>query len=180
MRSAKLRALEKNRAKAVEWHRARKKENIRQANEAALGVLGRIDTKDSDILDIILSALYLGEGFKKTVGTGLGNSDPLILQAFIAILRRNYGIEISRIRCQLHLRADQDPEELKRFWANALQLPLENFSSVMIDERTRGFRTYPGYNGVCAIRCGNSFIQRKLLALSRQCLEKIVKESTGT
>ncbi|MBI4457357.1 hypothetical protein HY633_00125 [Candidatus Uhrbacteria bacterium] len=176
----RMRALTKNRHKAAAWHRARKTASLREAEEAARKVLGNINTNDHDVLDIILAVLYLGEGFKNTVGTGLGNSDPLIVRTFLAVLRKNYRLETSHIRCELYLRADHDTEKVKHFWARELRLPMRNFRSVQVDARTRGSKTYAGYHGVCAIRCGNPTIQRKLLFLSRMCFEKIVREHAGS
>ena len=39
--------------------------------------------------------------------------DPLILKFFIKALNKNYGITPNKIKCELHLRADQNPQKLK-------------------------------------------------------------------
>jgi hypothetical protein len=79
-----------------------------------------------------------------------------------------YDLDIEKIRCELYLRYDQDPEDLKRHWAKELSLPLSNFKQVNIDKRTIGRETYDHYKGVCSLRCGNVAIQRRLVFLAEK------------
>jgi hypothetical protein len=72
-----------------------------------------------------------------------------------AVLRRNYGILPENLRCNLHLRMDQDAAQLKKYWAGELSIPLERFKYVAFDKRSAGKVTYAQYNGVCVINCGN-------------------------
>ncbi|MBI2514913.1 hypothetical protein HYV91_01855 [Candidatus Wolfebacteria bacterium] len=166
--------LTKARKKAVLWHNQQKQNRLNEAREASLGVLRRINLKDKDILDLALAMLYLGEGAKKNAETAMGSSDPLILRFFIAALRKIYNFDISKMRCELYLRADQNPDVIKRFWSSELNLPIRNFKQVSIDKRTIGIKTYPGYKGVCNIRCSNVAIKRKLLYLSELFIKKFI------
>lgn len=119
--------------------------------------------------------LYLGEGSKTKSGTTMGSSDPLILKFFINSLLKNHDVNIKKIKCALHLRADQDPELLKQYWSKQLGIPLENFTSPSIDLRTKGRPTYPTYNGVCVVNCGNIALQRKLIYFSRKFCDKVIE-----
>ena len=168
-------ALAKARQKAVLWHNSQKAERIAQAEEEARSTLKNINLKDKNILDLALAMLYLGEGSKGSSGTGMGNTNPGILRFFIKVLRRNYGLKISDIKADLHIRADQNPEEVKNFWIKELGLPKENFMSVSVDYRTKGSKTYPSYHGVCVIRCQRYAIQRKLMFLSKLVCEQVSK-----
>src|SRR3989338_2598948 len=134
--------LVKARAKAIIWHNTQKEERLLRAKAQAQAILEKLDTNDSKTLDLALAMLYLGEGFKGT-STGIGNSDPLILKFFIAVLKKNYDISIEKVRCELHLRADQDPLKMQKYWAKELRVPLKNFTSVSLDQRTAGSVTYP-------------------------------------
>jgi AraC-like DNA-binding protein len=169
--------LVKARKKALLWHRQEKEKRLFKAQEEADGVLGKVNLSDSNIIDLGLAMLYLGEGTKKNIETAMSNSDPLILKAFVAILRKNYNVSISKIRCELQIRADQNPQNTKRFWAKTLGLPMKNFKYINIDKRTIGTKTYPGYKGVCNIRCANVAIKRKLLNISKGFCEAVVKQS---
>jgi hypothetical protein len=75
------------------------------------------------------------------------------------------------------LRADQNPEKMKRFWSKELGLPLNSFGYVALDKRTVGSKTYPHYKGVCYVRCGNAAIQRKLMYLSEIFYKKVIKNT---
>lgn len=119
--------------------------------------------------------IYWGEGFKTNWETGIGNADPAMLVVFLGILRKNYQIPVEQIRCELYLRADQDAEVEKKFWAKTLDLPLGNFRYVSFDKRTEGSETRPTYHGVCALRCANVAIQRKLLNISKGFSDYIIK-----
>ncbi len=116
----------------------------------------------------------MGEGFKGDE-TGLGNSDPLIMKFFIRAMTQLYGLDMSKAGFYLHLRADQNPEGLKLFWSQELQIPMDRFKQVSIDKRTIGKTTYPTYKGVCIINCGNVAIQRKLVYLSRAFCDKVLE-----
>lgn len=84
-----------------------------------------------------------------------------------------YGVEREKIKCELHLRADQNPVSMKKYWAEELGLPLLNFKSVSLDKRTEGSPTYPSYKGVCVVRCGYVALQRKLVYLSQIFCDRV-------
>ncbi|HEY4484529.1 MAG TPA: hypothetical protein VI978_02275 [Candidatus Paceibacterota bacterium] len=172
-------ALVKARVKAVIWHNAQKQTRLGLAQSQAQETLKNIKLDDSNILDLALAILYLGEGFKKAIGTGMGNSDPAILRFFITALKRIYNVPIKQIKCALHLRSDQNPDKLKKFWSNKLNIPLKNFGATSIDQRTYGSKTYSNYKGVCVITCSNVAIQRKLMYLSNLYCKEVTKKYWG-
>lgn len=170
----RLKHLRLARSKAVKWHNEQKKLRLNDARAAALKTLIELDTINPAIKELALSMLYLGEGGKgDKSGTLLGSSDPLILKFFTGMLIQNYKIDVYKIKCALHLRADQNPEKLKRYWSQILNLPIQNFMKSSVDSRTKGRPTYPSYKGVCVVSCGNTALQRKLMFLSRGFCEKI-------
>lgn len=177
LRTNWLKALSKARMRAVLWHNQQKEMRLKDAENQALKLLSEINPENKAVLELALAMLYLGEGLKTESGLGLGNSDPLILHFFVNILIRDYSIDIKQIKCSLHLRADQNPEELKSYWSKQLDIPEKNFTSPSIDKRTIGSPTYSTYNGVCVVQCGNIAVQRKLLSLSRKFCERIIKGS---
>ena len=80
----------------------------------------------------------------------------------------------------MHLRADQNPILIKQYWSKELNIPLENFTSISVDKRTIGSSTYPTYNGVCVLRCGNIAIQRRLLYLARNFCKEIANRAVSS
>ncbi len=52
----------------------------------------------------------------------MGSSDPLILKFFVHCLRNIYQVPDDKIKCELHLRADQNPDEILSFWSKELAI----------------------------------------------------------
>lgn len=165
--------LVKARKLAVKWHNTQKNLRLKEAKSWAKQKCSAINFQDILPLHLAFSMLYLGEGFKGEGGTGMGNSDPMILRFFVAMLK-THDVPLSKIKCELHLRADQNPNDMQAFWSKELKLPLSNFMSVNFDKRTVGSPTYPSYKGVCVVRCGNIAIQRKLMYFSRIFCEQVI------
>src|SRR3989338_654896 len=163
------------RKRAVEWHNAQKANRLKDAENQALKASEAIDAGDPSILNLALSMLYLGEGFKKDT-FGMGNSNPMILKLFVSLLPKTYMVSLDKLSCELHLRADQDPQKIKKYWSKELGIPIDNFKWVSIDRRTLGSPTYPHYKGVCVIRLGSIAIQRKLLYTSKIFCQRVAEK----
>jgi len=161
-------ALVSARIEAVKWHNQQKANRLQLAEDLADETLSRIDTSKKETLELALAVLYLAEGSKKNVETALGSSDANTLKFFLKGLESVFQYEIKSVRCELYLRADQNPLTLKKYWASELNLPLTNFKQVSIDKRSAGKKTYPDYHGVCALRCGNVAIRRRLVYLAEK------------
>jgi hypothetical protein len=167
-------ALGKARIEAVKWHNEQKQIRLKQARTFALKTLSELNTRDTKILEISLAMLYLGEGAKTSLGLSLGNTNSLILKFFISSLELVYGLDRKKIHCELHLRHDQNALKIKEYWSNELNIPIENFTSVAFDLRTKGSKTYFDYKGVCVLRCSNTAIQRRLMYLAEEFCNKII------
>jgi len=168
-----IESIKGSRKNAIEWHNNQKSIRIEIAKQEAREVLEKVDLTNKPVVELTMSFLYLGEGSKKSPTTSLGSSDPLILRFFLYCLKSLYQVPTSQIKCYLHLRADQDKEEIKNYWASELELPIQNFLSTNLDMRTLGKPTYQDYKGVCVISCGNVAIQRRLVWISKMFCEKI-------
>ncbi len=166
-------ALTKARIGAALWHNTEKAKRLKSAEIEGISLLKRIDMSDVNITELALAILYLGEGTKAKSETGMGSSDPLILKFFITCLRKIYAVPEEKIKCELHLRADQDPEKMIEFWSNELHVSKDNFTKPYLDKRTKGKVTYESYKGVCLIRCGQVAIQRKLVYIAKHFCSEI-------
>lgn len=167
----------KAREKAVLAHRAMKENRLNDAEIAATKTLDKLAISP-EVLDLAFAMLYLGEGAKNGV-TSIANSNPLVLTFVLSVLYANYDVKPQNIRCDLHLRADQDGEAMKLYWSSALGLPLGCFKYVAYDKRSIGKPTYDSYKGVCVVVCHQIAIQRKLISLYNQFCAKVSKEITG-
>lgn len=169
-------ALSNARIEAVKWHNAQKASRLEQAAQAALQSLSKIDYSDNATTELALALLYLGEGAKKPkAGTAMGNSDPLIMRFFVRVLQDVYEVPLSAMKCELHIRADQNAIKLMRYWSVTLGIPVQQFNKTSVDKRTAGRPTYSEYKGVCVVRCSRVAIQRKLVYIARTFCEKIAE-----
>lgn len=162
---------EKARIKASDWHRGQKALRLLKAKQEAIETLDKIEISEA-VLDLAFAMLYLGEGAKGGT-TSLASSDPLILKFVLSVLEHNYAITKDMVRCELHLRVDQDPVELKRYWSTVLGIPIIRFRGTYTDQRSAGKPTYEHYKGVCVLYCGPIAIQRKLIYLYNLFCEKV-------
>ncbi len=163
--------------RAGNWHRAQKALRLLEAKKEAIKTLEEIELTPA-VLDLAFAMLYLGEGAKNRT-TALASSDPLILKFVLAVLRRNYGITPDMVRCDLHLRMDQNLDELKQYWSGELKIPLTQFKYAAFDKRSLGKPTYAHYKGVCVLSIGNIAIQRKLIYLYNLFCEKLAAMESG-
>lgn len=172
-------ALVTARKSAILWHNLQKSERLKRASEEGAVVLSKIKTQDPAVFELALAMLYLGEGMRQTPTTAVGNSNPLVLQFFVGGLRQLYNIPTENIRCEIHLRADQNPDGIKRYWSRVLGLPISNFGKPSVDVRTKGSKTYSHYKGVCVVRCNRVAIQRRLMYIANNfCMQIVQKKST--
>ncbi len=161
----------KARQSAVVWHRQQKELRLKQAEQEAQAVINNLDL-NPEVLDLALAMLYLGEGAKKNTSS-LASSDPKILKFILVVLERNYSISKDMVRCELHLRADQNANKAKSYWSKELGIPINNFKGSYHDQRTAGKKTYDHYKGVCVLYFGPIAIQRKLVSLYNLFCEKV-------
>jgi hypothetical protein len=167
----------KARMRAVESHRAHKALRLLEAKRQAEKTLSKLEITH-ELIDIGLAMLYYGEGAKSD-RTSLANSDPKILRFFLAALASNYQVTALDVRCELHLRADQDGEAMKLYWSKELGIPLDRFRHIAYDQRTSGRPTYDHYKGVCVITCKSVAIQRKLTYLYNLFCDKVTELNLG-
>lgn len=164
----------KARTNAVKWHKAQKQLRLDTAKTEATKSLNKLPLTP-EVLDIAFAMLYLGEGAKNNGSTSIANSDPMILNFVLDVLELNYGIKRLQVRCELHLRADQDAGESKAYWSDVLSVPIERFRGCYKDKRTANRPTYGSYKGVCVVYCGSIAIQRKITNMYNQFCERVAK-----
>ena len=127
---------------------------------------------------LALAYLYLGEGLKRSPkqrGLKLGSSNPTIVTTYIGLLKRCYNIDVSKLKCRISYRADQNLDDLQKFWSYLTGISINNFYKTIPDPRTVGKPTNnKEYKGVCAIYCSGSRIQLEL-----QVITDIINEEMG-
>lgn len=118
---------------------------------------------------IALSLLYLGEGakYKSHRGLYLGSSDPKIIIIYLGLMKRCYGAEPKEFKARVSYRADQNLEDLEKFWSKLTKIPKSNFYKTKPDPRTIGKPTLRSeYKGVCVLTRKGTEIQLELQAIA--------------
>ena len=119
--------------------------------------------RDTRIRDFVV--LYLAEGHRKDRNTvALGNSNPNIVRFAHDCMKRLATNQHFDYRFQYH--ADQDPDELKRYWATVLGL--ESGRITAVPKTNSGHLKHRRFNcafGVFEIRIGDTRFRAHLQAL---------------
>jgi len=165
--------LERIRIKAAEYHRNEKRVRIEKISNQVADEVKSVKF-NAMIQEMMLAALYLGEGFKRSGIVAMGNSNAKIMSAFVMLLRRLFRCDESKFRCYLYLRADQNPEKENHYWSKITAIPITQFGKPQFDRRTLGKKTFPDYHGVCAVYYFDANIEKRVTALQKILLEKMI------
>ena len=166
--------LEKARIKAAKINHDAKRARIEKIEKEAQQYLNSLKLNNK-ILEIFLTGLYLGDGFKTGGRVALGSSNPLISKTFVILLKKLYNIDENKLRVAVYARADQNIKETESYWSRLLKIPKKQFYKTQIDKRTYGKKTYPDYKGVCCIIYCDTALQRRLIAISKEFLGRVAQ-----
>ncbi len=154
------------------FNKEMKRRRIEAAQGRAQPIIERLaDNKDA--LMLMASALYMGEGAKAPDAFSLGNSDPRIIQAWLAILRDVFEIDDSKLRCQLAISDDMDDAGLKTYWSEVTGVSLSQFFKSSV-KRDSGGKKREGYKGVCMIYCYSIEVRRLLDAIGQGVIDELL------
>ena len=152
----------------VEANRKRREKYLKSLTEINLKVCSEIHNPDT--AKIALAMLCLGDGSKYSPSKSFsfGNSNPQIINTFLILLDRSFGLETGKLRATVQCRADQDSQKLQEYWVRVTGIPISNFYKPRIDKRTIGKPTRKlCYKGVLRIDYFSSKAQLELEDLAR-------------
>lgn len=162
-----LEHLKEARLVAIEANKIKRQDFLSQLNKANRPIAGLINNYES--AKIALAMLCLGEAskYKATKSFNLGSSDSRIIIIFLALLKTCFNFNLEKIRCTVQCRADQNIEELERFWQQVTGVPKRLFYKAQIDPRTVGKPTKKtNYKGVLRVDYLDTKVQLELESLS--------------
>lgn len=113
--------------------------------------------------------LYWGEGTKADkVSIRLGNTDPALLNTFLAFLERFFGIKRGHCTFGLQLFNDLEPKEALDFWTKKLKIHrLQFYKTTVTPSVARGTYRRKNRYGVLTIYYNNRKARDVLMALLR-------------
>lgn len=113
-------------------------------------------TAEEERLRVAGTMLYLAEGAKRHRVVDFTNSDPRLILLFLAFLRRVCGIAESRLRAHVYAYADQDLEQLHRFWSAETRIPRRQFIKPYVRSLTANKSCRKMSQGLLHIRYSDS------------------------
>jgi hypothetical protein len=166
--------LGRNRALAAMANRQARLARINAARQRAEMLLDSL--RDHDRTNHIVAAmLYLAEGAKAETAFTFANSNPQIIRYWLYLLRTSFDIDESKFRLHIMTRADQDGEELLRFWMEVTGI--KQYIKTYVDTRTEGKPTKrAAYKGVCAVVYHDVSIRRYLDALAQGLMSRALED----
>ena len=168
----KLKSINKNhltkaRAISIDKNKIKRQDFLDGLDKINTSIADSIHNKD--VAKIALATLCLGEAskYKTSRSFSLGNTDPRIIIIFLVLLKKCFNFNLEKVRCTVQCRADQDIEDLEKFWQNVTGVPKRLFYKARIDPRTIGSPTRKkDYKGVLRIDYFDSRVQLELESLA--------------
>jgi len=165
-RTRQLELLKKARLRGVAVIRENKIKRLAEAKSRAAVRAAAFDFGDTSSIKAILAMLYWAEGSKNDNGAlTFANTDPVLSQFYLTLLRAVFPLDESRLRIRLHLHHYHKKRATRAFWSELLQVPESQFGKIYVKKRSTRKRFRRNFQGICFIVYGDSSIRRELLAL---------------
>lgn len=161
---------------AAGWNKEQKRRRLESIRLQAEPIVEKLAASHEPLM-LMASALYMGEGAKGTKYFSFGNSDPKIIQLWLAILRKTFTIDESRFRCQLALTEGMDENVLKIYWAEITHISLHQFIKTSFRKNSGG-RKREGYRGVCIVYYHSMEVRRVLEAIGQGVANKLLNQTS--
>lgn len=172
-RTRQLEHLKRVRPIALATIRRNKESRIALATGIAQKELVHLPLRNKSVQKALLAMLYWAEGAKSDrTGLRFVNTDPLLAQLYISLLRSAYTIDESRIRIRIHLHYYHRHGEAIAFWSNLLEVPRSQFGKIYVKKRSVVKRFRKNFQGICFINYFDGRIRRELMSLGQQIARK--------
>jgi len=97
------------------------------------------------------AVLYWAEG-KKTKHFAITNSDPHFVIFMVRWFKKIFGVNPQDLKAQLNIYPQQNELELKKFWSQLTDIPLENFGKSFVKPPNKGYKKNNLYYGTIEVR----------------------------
>ena len=124
---------------------------------------------NKDIGQLICAVIYWCEGCKDDGQVQLTNSDPHLSKLFIDFLETYFNTSRDKFKITLHIHEYHNYQNQLDFWSRNLDIPKSQFYKPYIKPHT-GRRIRENYPGCVSIRCYDTMLARRLLAIAKAYL----------
>jgi transposase len=149
---------------ALHLKREREKAVIR---EEAINEIDQIDPLDLKRLKDIGTMLYWAEGGKGKC-VDITNSDPEVMRLAMLWLRKICHVPEEKFRPSIYYHYNQNEEEIKQYWSEITQVPLEQFYKSIFKQEGTGHRKRILYMGTCKVRILDANLLYRILTWIKQ------------
>jgi len=105
---------------------------------------------NKDIKKLLCSFLYWGEGSKNTNALIFTNSDPIMIKAYLNLLRSSFILNENKFRGLVHIHEYHNENEIKNYWSKITRIPLNQFSKSYLKPHT-GKNIREKYKGTISV-----------------------------
>ncbi len=144
LRKAEIKGKERGRLKSALLQKKRRTNQIEEARDEGIGVMSGLSEREFLIAG---SALYWGEGSKKSQQVEFCNSDPKMIKFLIGWLKFNFQVTTEELRCriginELHRKRES---EVKQFWSKTTGIPIVQFNQTSF-KQAKSKKVYGNFN----------------------------------
>lgn len=156
-----------NRLLAHEARKQRTRDKLDDARKQAQTLISK-QRIDSETALILCSLMYWCEGSKSKNDAEFTftNAEPLMIQGFLALLRKAFTLEESRFRVIMHLHEYHDERTQCKFWSKVTDIPETQFNKTFWKPHT-GKNIKLDYPGCIHVRYYDVLVSRKVYATAR-------------
>jgi transposase len=147
--------------KALKRNKKKREILLKQLKQETINTISKIDI-NSNISRLICAIFFWTEGGKYTnVNVSFTNSDPIMIQTFLRLLRIAFNIKEQKFRVLVHIHEYHNEKEIIKYWSKITNIPLKQFNKCYLKSHTKK-RIRKGYMGTVRIRYYDSKIALEL------------------
>lgn len=113
---------------------------------------------------LFCSLLYWCEGEKRNSSVVFVNSDPILVETFLRLLRSAFSLDERKFRVVLHLHPYHKENKQKKFWSTITKISVNQFNKVYW-KNNGGKNLNPNYPGCVSIRYHDHLVEKELQQL---------------
>ncbi len=107
--------------------------------------------------------IFWGEGTKKSKSSvRLGNSDPKLINAFVAFLVNTFSIDKNKLRFGIQIFNDMDKKKVLKYWQDELNVSKDSFLNTIVVSKSgkKGSYKEKNFYGVVTVYFNNIKLKR--------------------